>query len=267
MRRQRKVWILGLTGALLVVALGCGTIDFANLDIETIEVGELQRETRVVELGDAEEVRANVRMGAGNLEIGGGAAALMEADFAYNVAEWQPEVEYEDERLTVRQPRSEKLPFDEDVQYEWDLAFNNDVPLDLRIDFGAGNGEVDLRDLSVTNLDMKLGAGDVELDAQGNETLERFELDMGAGDVRIDLRGAWTDDVDVTIQGGVGKTTLRLPEDIGVRVSVTKGIGGINADGFRIDDGDYVNDAYDDADAVIYVTIQAGIGQINLELD
>ena len=267
MRRERKLWVLSLTGALLLVALGCGSVDFSNLDIETIEVGELQRETRVVERGDAEEVRANIRMGAGNLEIGGDADALLEADFAYNVAEWQPEVEYEDERLTIRQPRSEKLPFDDDVQYEWDLRFNNDIPLELRIDFGAGNGEIDLRDLAVTTLDMKLGAGDVDVDAQGNETLERLELDMGAGDAKIDLRGAWTDDVEVTIQGGVGKTTLRLPEDLGVRVAVTKGIGGISANGFRIEDGDYVNDAYETADAIIYVTIQAGIGQVNLELD
>ncbi len=266
MRKERKILVLGLIVGLSLMALACGSIDL-NLDIDTIEVGELQRETRVVELDGADEVRTSIRMGAGKLEIDGGAESLLEADFTYNVAEWEPQVKYEDERLTIRQPRSNKLPFNEDVRYEWDLSFNNDVPLEIRIDFGAGNGDIDLTDLAVTTVDMKLGAGDVEIDARNNETLERLELDMGAGDVKIDLRGAWTDDVDVTIQGGVGKMTVRLPEDLGVRVAVTKGIGGINANGFRIEDGDYVNDAYEDADAVVYVTIQAGIGQVNLELD
>jgi len=267
MRKQRKIVVLELIVALSMVALACSPIDFGDLSVETIEVGELQRERRVIERGDADELRANIRLGAGNLQIEGGATDLLEAEFVYNVAEWKPEIEYAAERLTVKQPPSKKLPFDEDVRYEWDLRFNDDVPLDLRVNFGAGEAEIDLGSLAVQTLDMKLGAGDVEIDTEGNETLERLELDMGAGDVRLDLRGAWTDDVDVTIQGGLGKTTVRLPKDLGVHVNVSKGIGSINADGFRIDGDDYVNDAYETADVTIYVTIQAGIGQINLELD
>ena len=34
-------------------------------------------------------------MGAGELKAIGGADTLMEADFAYNVADWEPEVNYE----------------------------------------------------------------------------------------------------------------------------------------------------------------------------
>ncbi len=270
MRRQRKMMVLGLILALSLGTLACGFVDFGDLSIETIEVGELQRITRSIERDDAdEEVRATIRMGAGELNIEGDSDldALMDAEFVYNVAEWEPEIEYAAGRLSVKQPSSEKLPFDDDVRYEWDLRFNDDIPLDLRVDFGAGDADIDLSSLAVTTVDIKLGAGDVDIDAQGNETLERFELDMGAGDVKLDLRGAWTDDVDVTVQGGVGKTTLRLPSDIGVYVDVSKGIGSINADGFRIDGDDYVNDAYETSDVTLYVSVQAGIGQINLELD
>jgi hypothetical protein len=34
-------------------------------------------------------------MGAGELQVGGAADALMEADFSYNVADWKPEVDYD----------------------------------------------------------------------------------------------------------------------------------------------------------------------------
>jgi len=267
MGKSRKIVIWGLITGLLVAALGCGNVDLADLNLETIEVGELQREKYTTELGDADEVRTTIRMGAGTLEIAGGAEELLEADFLYNVADLKPEVEYTVGQLTIRQPRYEKIPFNKDVRYEWDLRFNDEVPMDLRINFGAGNADIDVSTLSVTTLDMKLGAGDVELNAQDNRTLERIEIDMGAGDVQLDLRGAWTSDVDVTIQGGVGNMTLRLPQDLGVHVDVSKGVGGVNAHGFRIDGDDYVNDAYETADAIIYVTIQAGIGQINLKLD
>jgi len=46
--------------------------------------------------------------GAGNLIIGGGARKLLNADFTYNVASWEPEVRYSSTgtqgELTIRQP-------------------------------------------------------------------------------------------------------------------------------------------------------------------
>lgn len=266
----KKVVVAFIIVGVVIASLGCVSFNFGDFDVDRVEVGELQRQTKIVERGADDEVRTRVQLGAGELKIEGGAPAdaLMEADFVYNVADWEPEVEYEAGRLMVKQPRIEKFPFNDDVRYEWDLTFNDDVPMDLRVEFGAGEADIDVSSLSVTSLDLKLGAGDMMVDAHDNTTLERMEFDMGAGDIDLDLRGAWSDDVDVMVQGGVGRATLRLPEEgIGVRVDVTKGIGGLEAEGFRILDGAYVNDAYETADVVIYVNIQAGIGQIKLILD
>jgi hypothetical protein len=47
-----------------------------------------------VDLKDARSVGADLRMGAGELNVTGGTDALMEADFAYNVADWKPDVSY-----------------------------------------------------------------------------------------------------------------------------------------------------------------------------
>jgi hypothetical protein len=54
-------------------------------------VGELQRESQAVDPENAQSVVTELRMGADELKATGGADALMEADFAYNVADWQPE--------------------------------------------------------------------------------------------------------------------------------------------------------------------------------
>lgn len=263
MHTTGRIIVLVVVGALMFASMSCVTVSF-----NPAEVGELQQKTEVVELGDVDEVRVDVKMGAGKLSIQSGAEdALMEASFAYNVTDWEPEVEYEDARLVIRQPNAQDIPFGDDVQYDWDLVLNERVPMDLRVDFGAGECDLELGDLAITNLDMTLGAGDIRLDLEDNETLERLEFDMGAGDVFIDLRGNWEDDVDVSVQGGVGQTTIRVPEDIGVRVEVTKGLGGINADGFRKQGSTYTNDAYGESDATIYIIVQAGLGQINLILD
>jgi len=281
MKSKKLIFLTVLT--LMFIIMGCSV---SNLSIETANVGEVQNESRTIEREDASdadvaEVRVDIKMGAGELNIDGGAASLLEADFTYNVAEWEPQIKYnvEDERgrLTIRQPNTDQLSLRGDIRYEWDLAFDEDIPLDIRIEYGAGSGDLNLGDLNVTQLDVKLGAGDMNVDLNGNASLTRLELDMGAGDLTVDLTGDWTEDVDVDLQGGLGKTTLLLPEDIGVRVNVTKAIGDVDASGLY-DRGDYyANKAYGDGDSgagdggagdgpTIEISIQAGVGQIDLEI-
>ena len=51
------------------------------------QVGEMQHESRTIQPESAQSVRANLMMGAGELQVVGAADALMEADFSYNVAD------------------------------------------------------------------------------------------------------------------------------------------------------------------------------------
>lgn len=263
-----KRWIIwSVVIATLLLALGC-TVNGVNLD--AVQVGELINETETVDLEDAEKVRVTIKMGAGELKIGDGVEDLLEADFTYNVADWKPEVDYQvrngEGRLTVRQPQSDQLSMSGNVRYEWDLNFNDDVPLDMSIECGAGDADIDMSKLDVTDVDIKLGAGDTEVDLSKNSSLEDLNVTMGAGNLTLDLNGQWEEDVNIGIQGGVGEINLHLPEDIGVRVKVTKGIGDVDSSGLYKRDGAYVNKAYDDADVQLEITIQAGIGQVNLDV-
>lgn len=262
-----KLTLLSIIMATLLVSLGCAV---ANVSVDTVTVGELKNESQTVELDDAEQVRVTIKMGAGDLKVDKGADTLMEADFTYNIAAWKPEVAYEVTdgagRLTIRQPNTEQISMRSDARYKWKLAFNEEVPLDMRIEYGAGSGDVDLGDLNVTRLDVQLAAGDFTLDLNDNRSLQHLEFDMGAGNVTIDLNGAWTENVDVDFQGGIGQTTLRLPKDIGVYITVNKALGRINASGLTKQGDAYVNEAYGKSDVTLEINIQAGIGQINLEV-
>ena len=64
----------------------------------------------------------------------------------------------------------------------------------------------------------------------------------------------------------MGQVTVYLPSDIGVRVNVTKGVGDVDSSGLYNRDGDYYNDAWDDAEQRIEVNVQAGVGQVVLEV-
>src|ERR687897_2835930 len=61
----------------------------------TQQVGKMQRDSQSVDLKNARSTRAQLKMGAGELNITGGADQLMEGEFSYNVSDWKPKVNYD----------------------------------------------------------------------------------------------------------------------------------------------------------------------------
>src|SRR5215207_4439894 len=94
----------------------------------TQRIGEMQRESQTVDLENAQSVVADLRMGAGELNVTGGSDAMMEADFSYNVAEWEPEVSYDVSgdtgELIVEQGSGEGVPVGGDARNEWEVRLN-----------------------------------------------------------------------------------------------------------------------------------------------
>ena len=209
-------------------------------------VGVLRSESQSVELGDARSVRAEINFGAGDLELSGGADKLLEADFNYNVAALKPEVKYTDGTLVVRQPEINGLPDLRDItdfRNAWNLRLNDKIPMDLKVEVGAGSGDLQLAGLSLTRLDVSLGAGTYT----------------------VDLSGDWTRDLNVTIDTGAANITVRLPREVGVRVNVEEGPHTIATTGLTKDGNVYTNAAYGMAKVTMQVDLQSGIGMISLE--
>jgi hypothetical protein len=211
-----------------------------------LSVGNVELDNRKVELGQATSVRAEVDIGAGELHLAGGAKPLLDADFISNVPQWKPEVSYEvqgkEGKLRVRQPSVERLPRG-NSKYEWNLTFNNQVPLDLRVELGAGKSTLLLGELSLTELEVK----------------------TGVGETTIDLNGEWKRDLNARIEGGIGQLNVHLPADTAVEVEAEKAIGTVRVDGLRHDGKRYVNDAFGKTTPTLRIHIAAGIGEIRLK--
>src|SRR3712207_3881346 len=214
---------------------------------QRVEVGELQTESRSVDPENADFVLANLRIGLGELNLTGGADSLMEAGFAYNVAAWRPGESYEmvgdTGELSVQQRGlGGDLPGPDDSN-EWDVRLNDAMPMDLRVQMGGGVSDLDLDSLTLTGLN----------------------LDVGAGATTVGLTGEWERDLSAVVRGGAGELTMLLPSQIGVRVNAETGLGRINADGLRKQGNAYVNDAYGDSEVSLEVRVSGGVGQINLK--
>jgi hypothetical protein len=172
----------------------------------------------------------------------------MEADFTYNVAELTPEVAYADGTLVVRQPETEGLPALRgitDFRNEWDLRLNSEVPMDLNVDMGAGTSNLQMSGLSLTGLD----------------------INLGASESTIDLSGDWGRDLEATIEAGATDITVRLPKDVGVRVTVAAGPHTVQASGLSKDGDAYTNAAYGVSDVTLEIKVEVGVGTINLEVE
>ena len=262
---NRKRYLLAsllVVGLLLFATTGCDS---------GARVGDLQTKSESIELGDAETVDVEIKMGAGELDVSGGADELLEATYTYNVDELEPEATYSEGKLIVQHADVKggiRTFFDlDDYRNEWDLRFNEDVPMEMNIDLGAGRSNLTLGSLALTGLDINAGAGDVDVDLSGSQSLTRLDYDMGAGRVTLDLTGNWQQDMDASIDGGVGELTLSLPRDVGVRVEVDTGIGSVVTSGLTKDGDTYTNDAYGESDVTLNIEIDAGVGKINLDVE
>jgi hypothetical protein len=262
--QKTRVVIVGLPIliAMLLLATACAG---------GVRVGDLQTKSQTVELGDADSVNVEIQMGAGVLDVSGGASELLQASFTYNVEELNPRATYNAGSLVVKDSDVKEgigSLFDiGEYRNEWDLELNEDVPMVMKIDLGAGRSNLALGALALTSLNISGGAGDVDLDLSGSRSLRQLNFDMGAGGVNIDLTGAWVKDLDARLTGGLGDITLRLPGDVGVRVDVQTGVGGVDASGLAKDGNTYTNGAYGVSDVTLRIDVEGGVGQIHLDVE
>jgi hypothetical protein len=224
----------------LVAMCGC------NVGGDRVSTGETRKERKTVALGAAQSVRVSLSMKAGELKVTGGATQLLEADFTYNVPEWKPEVKYDVSggvgNLEVEQPGSGSSTGN--TRNDWDVHLNNKAPMEMTVNMGAGRATLTLAGLA----------------------LSRLEVNMGAGEATVDLTGDWKKDLSAQIHGGVGRATVRLPREVGVRVIAHGGLGAINASGFQRQGDAYVNDVYGKSPVTLQIEVEGGVGEINLEL-
>jgi hypothetical protein len=213
------------------------------------EPRDVMKDTQMVALQGATRAEVSLHMNAGELKVrGADQEALLEATFEYNRDRDRPVVDYrrfgDKGTLQVRRARRNSVPFGR-IRNRWDISLSKSIPLDLDIDLGAGQSDIDLRGLK----------------------LQRVEIDMGVGEMTLDLQGPHQESFDVKIDGGVGSGKIYLPSEVGVRVKVDGGIGSVEAHGLTKQGGFYVNEAYGKSAVSIEVDVNAGIGSLDLRVE
>jgi len=200
--------------------------------------------SQTVDLQGAKTATAKVEMGAGQLNVSGNSTHAMDADFSFTGSYAEPRIDY---RVTggvgeIDISQESNTVHIGNSRNEWILHFSKDLPLELNVEMGAGQGNLNFREIPLTRLDLHLGAGQVD----------------------VDLTGDRKKDVSATIEGGVGQANIRLPKNIGVIAEAHGGIGSIRTHGLKEEGGSYTNEAYGKSAATIHLRVEGGIGEIVL---
>lgn len=239
---MKKKIVLGLIiAANLTWVTGCSSIVWGNEENSKIQI----------EKDKAKQLDIHLNNGIGNLNVSGGAKDWVEGEIEYNIDDLKPKYKYERTgntgKFKIKQSKSSLSGIKiGNVKSTWDLQLTNDVPINLEVDTGASETNLDLQGLQLSNLD----------------------INAGVGDITVDLSGDWQESFNVDLEMGVGRSTIILPKDVGVKVKASKGVGSSNFKGFISEgNGVYVNEAFEDADVKIIVNTELGLGESNFELE
>ncbi len=244
--------VLYLLGLLIAVAVLAGLIGYAMLQGGETPAQRPATATETLSQGlqDAERGLVTLRLGAGMIKVGTLADSpnLVEGKIEY--AEQSRKVE---EHLTVKNGRAE---FDLSGRQEnllwtpgakmnetWQLQFTPRVPLEMRIEMGAGSVEADLSGLKITRLDLNMGVGSIVL------TLPAAE---GTAAVSVKL--------------AIGEVTVVIPPWVGVKMRANKLLSSVNVGGGRLtrSGDDWVSDNYTTSPSKIDLRIDNVMGTINV---
>lgn len=200
---------------------------------------------------DIEQVDVNIRIGVGELFIEESTEFFLDGTYRADPSELLPVLTQREQGkkhvLKLEHTRSVKGKGINDLYNMWDIKLQEDLPYHLDIEFGVGQGKLNLAKLN---------------------QLQEVSLELGVGDVIVDLSGAYQQHVNVEVEAGVGNALFYVPQDVGAIVKVTKGLGAFKANEleYNPDLDAYVNTAYDASKATIKINIEMGIGQVEVKI-
>lgn len=170
---------------------------------------------RLVEpLNGASEASLDVKFGAGRLMVNAleeGTGSLMEGEFWHRRGEDGVEKALSRRNgvanLSLTVPPGRWTFPGSQADEEWRVFINPDIPTSLRVQVGAAEADLDLRDLEMKEVSVDAGASAlrVEMPAAAGHTVARIKV--GAADLKIEI-----------------------PEGVAARISTKSGLASVNVD-------------------------------------
>ena len=168
------------------------------------------------------------------------------------------------------------------------VTFSPKSDLSLDVTLGAADADLELGGLRLTDLELQAGAsratvrfsrpnatrcraaslraGAAELTVLGlgNSRCDRIAFEGGVGRVTLDFGGTWVSSSRVEVKMALGEVTLRLPRQVGVRITPDKFLAGFDPQGLIRQGASYVSPGYDQAARQLDIDVTMAIGNVGV---
>ncbi len=180
----------------------------------------------------------------------------------------------------------------DDLQQEFDFRLPPAIPMDLQMEFGLGEANIDLTGLEISNLDIECGLSDVKLNVDKTNPIKCKEMyiESGLGDFNgdglgflrskyinievslgatyVDLRDQTTD-LTGDISVGLGSLELVLPENANIKVRVDDSfLSSIDLDDLeKTGHKEWSSKSWKSRQPTIDLDITIGLGSVDVDLE
>lgn len=176
----------------------------------------------------------------------------------------------------------------------WELTLPTKMPSAVKLEIGACDAEIDLGGISLTELNLEVGAasGTIDFSAPnperlrefqveagassltltnlGNANFEYFTFEGGAGSFDLDFRGEYHGEAEARIEIGMGSADIIMPRDLALRVETdddnwfsSVDLNGGNLD--QVSDGVWETEGFDDAKDRLVLRLDVGMGSVDFK--
>jgi hypothetical protein len=275
-----------IISAILVLALASIACGFSVDLPRRAETGPDVEESITVADPESDETHLSLNFGAGELKLSAGAEGLVEGTALYNVEQLKPEIVKNGGNIEISQGDLDgAFPFD-NMKNRWDLQLG-DTPMDLMIEAGAYEGNMELGGLALNNLTVKdgaaqvnlsfsepnlvemsrmaysTGASEVTLTGLANANFNTFDFDSGAGSYTLDFSGELQRDASVKVDSGLSELIIIVPEGVNATLTIEGGLTDINArNGWSQSGNTY---SHEGSGPALTITVNMGAGSVTLQ--
>lgn len=279
--------IILLLAVIVLLSLACGVT--VNIPVDQVVAGPTQTIKINVPEPDVEAAVVLLNFGAGELKVSPGAEGDLITGVAnFNVDEFKPAIEINQDEIKLETGNLEVngIPkLNQKLVNEWDLKFSA-MPMKLSISAGAYEGTYEFGGLALRSLDITdgaanvqlsfsqpnleemdilryiTGASNVRLSGLANANFRSMIFRSGAGDYTLDFSGKLLKDAVVSIESGISRVVVIVPDGISAKVVFKGGWANVSISGnWEKSGGEYMLSG---SGPKLLITVEMGAG--NLEL-
>jgi hypothetical protein len=176
----------------------------------------------------------------------------------------------------------------------WQIEFNSEIDLQLKTTVGAAKCEIDVGGLTLSRLDLEIGAADARVDFSapnrtnldnftveagacklqmaniGNSRFRRLQFDGGVGKFVLDFNGQFDYRAEAKVTVGMGAMTLIVPRGLGLQLRADeKWLSSLDFSKEHLvavaGSGVYETEGFDAASGQLILSLEIGLGSANIE--